>query len=739
MNTLRVRWSTGERSFEPGTIVRAGRNPDADIHLDNANVSRHHVEIAYSPTGWTLRDMGSAQGTWRDGRQLETVDVRGTVSVTLGREGRGEVLTLEASPIGAQRPGAASGYPLPDATDIVASPPGGGLAGSPGSGGGTVIVGDGGQQRPGGALRAEALDGATVVTGDALNVECGGRSYTFMPGQDISIGRDAGCDVPTTNPTVSRRHANLRHDGTQWLLIDNGSAGGTFVDGERITSYPLSGSVAAWLGDDTSGERLVAVARGTSPKRKSAGRPLSRSTMVVGAAIAVALIAAAGFILLRGGGSGPSNDELGQATVRIFGPDRSGSGTIIDAEQGLILTNAHVVAPSAPGSGVRDAVPAELLADNPREVEILVAPALGRAAEPRFVAEVVAVDGYVDLAVLRITKTLMGRLVEPGSVDLDGLVEVAIGDSAGIETGDEIRVFGYPGAAQSTNVTLVDGLVSGAVVNERMRSNEAMFNISAPISRGNSGGLAVNERGELIGVPTILREETVGSMRPSQFALPLIEAARSGEPYVSPYFRPLTDEEISNAGFVDPGPTSGIAFDCSAPAFSGSLGRSVGVAFDFEGFEPQAHQDLMVIVFANNSIAGVTTLDDDWPVAWPESGCATVTVPIDPDTDPAAALSYSIGLGPNYTGGGADGRGAEGTYVHEEEGTVVLESGGVGSITQSSDPVTFVWEREGDTITIRFDFDDSVAAVATLDGDELTFRAGDFSGDEPETFYRQNG
>lgn len=88
-------------------------------------------------------------------------------------------------------------------------------------------------------------------------------------------------------------------------------------------------------------------------------------------------------------------------------------------------------------------------------------------------------------------------------------------------------------------------------------------------------------------------------------------------------------------------------------------------------------------------------------------------------------------------GGGSDGGDAEGTYVHEEEGTVVLDSDGTGSITQSSDPVTFEWEQDGKTITITFDFDDTVTSVATLEGDELTFRAGDFSGGEPETFFRQ--
>ena len=404
--------------------MRIGRDPDADVQPANSNVSRRHVEITHSPSGWVLRDVGSAQGTWRDGRQVQSVEVRGTVQVTLGRERRGEVVTLEASPTAA---------PLVAATELVghavavAAPTEmvGASAATRVSGGGsegTVVVGAP-TNRPGGALRADAIAGATVVTGDALNVECGGRSYTFTPGRDISIGRDAECDVVSQNPTVSRRHARITHDGAGWTLRDEGSSSGTYVDGKRITEHRLVGSVAAWLGDETAGERLVVVASGTNPAT-ARRRSLRRAAPVLGAA-AVLLIVVLGWLMTSGGGSGPSEDELARATVRLVAADRAGSGTIIDATRGLILTNAHVVAPDALGTGVRDVTFAGDLDVGPREVDVLVAPELEKAAEPRFVAEIVAVDGYLDLAVLQITKTVGGQLIEPGSDDLDGLVDVA--------------------------------------------------------------------------------------------------------------------------------------------------------------------------------------------------------------------------------------------------------------------------------------------------------------------------
>jgi S1-C subfamily serine protease len=369
-----------------------------------------------------------------------------------------------------------------------------------------VIVGAAAATRPGGALRAEAIAGATVVTGEALNIECAGRSYTFQPGHDVSIGRDAQCDIVSTNPTVSRRHARITHDESGWTLRDDGSSSGIFVDGERITERHLAGSVAAWLGDDTTGERLVLVASGTNPAKPRKKKTVGVVPIVV--VVGLLVVALAGWLVTRSsGGDGPSNDQLGQATVRLVAGDLAGSGTIVDASRGLILTNAHLAAPDAPGSAVREVTFGESLDPSPREIEVRVAPALGKAAEPRFVAKVVAVDGYLDLAVLKITKTIGGQLIEAGSDDLDGLVPVKVGDSSHLSTGDAIRVFGYPSAAQSSGVTLSAGVVSGQVKDERIESNSAM--LTADIRQ--PGGFA-GTRGELVGVPPHPRERSADAL-----------------------------------------------------------------------------------------------------------------------------------------------------------------------------------------------------------------------------------
>ena len=51
----------------------------------------------------------------------------------------------------------------------------------------------------------------------------------------MTIGRSPDCDCLLTEPSVSRRHAELRRDGERWLLRDLGSRNGTRLNGMRVT------------------------------------------------------------------------------------------------------------------------------------------------------------------------------------------------------------------------------------------------------------------------------------------------------------------------------------------------------------------------------------------------------------------------------------------------------------------------------------------------------------------------
>jgi hypothetical protein len=55
----------------------------------------------------------------------------------------------------------------------------------------------------------------------------------------IVIGRLSSNDVVLSDPNVSRRHAELRHQNGRWLLIDLGSTNGTMVNGKLIREHEL--------------------------------------------------------------------------------------------------------------------------------------------------------------------------------------------------------------------------------------------------------------------------------------------------------------------------------------------------------------------------------------------------------------------------------------------------------------------------------------------------------------------
>jgi pSer/pThr/pTyr-binding forkhead associated (FHA) protein len=68
--------------------------------------------------------------------------------------------------------------------------------------------------------------------------------YDFKQ-ESIVIGRDDGVDVLIDNPSVSRRHAEIRLGEDGWVVEDLGSSNGTFIRGTKI-----QGPQAIGLGDE---------------------------------------------------------------------------------------------------------------------------------------------------------------------------------------------------------------------------------------------------------------------------------------------------------------------------------------------------------------------------------------------------------------------------------------------------------------------------------------------------------
>ncbi len=171
-------------------------------------------------------------------------------------------------------------------------------------------------------------------------------------------------------------------------------------------------------------------------------------------------------ILLAGAARALTPAEIAErakpSVVLIRTPSGLGTGFVV-SKDGRIATNLHVIGAAQEATVV--------LADK-REFKDV---------------EVMAVDDKHDLIVLRI-----------GAKNLQPL---RLGDSSKVKVGERVVAIGNP---LGLDYTVSDGLVSAV----REMSNElTVLQISAPISPGSSGGPLFNDRGEVIGISTLVATE----------------------------------------------------------------------------------------------------------------------------------------------------------------------------------------------------------------------------------------
>ncbi len=144
-----------------------------------------------------------------------------------------------------------------------------------------------------------------------------------------------------------------------------------------------------------------------------------------------------------------------------------GSGVIVEAEKGYILTNNHVV-------------------DKADEIKI-------KLMDKRVIsATVVGTDPKSDLAVLQI--------------EADNLFELELGDSDKLRVGDWVLAVGSPFSANLSH-TVTAGIVSALGRSNVISSRdhyEDFIQTDAAINPGNSGGALLNMEGELVGINTAI-------------------------------------------------------------------------------------------------------------------------------------------------------------------------------------------------------------------------------------------
>jgi S1-C subfamily serine protease len=83
----------------------------------------------------------------------------------------------------------------------------------------------------------------------------------------------------------------------------------------------------------------------------------------------------------------------------------------------------------------------------------------------------------------------------PALYDDDGRYASVCGSSAAVTLGQSVRIFGYPASTGPLHLAVTDGIISSVL-------DGGLLATSAKIDSGNSGGLAVDSRGCIIGVPS---------------------------------------------------------------------------------------------------------------------------------------------------------------------------------------------------------------------------------------------
>ena len=149
----------------------------------------------------------------------------------------------------------------------------------------------------------------------------------------------------------------------------------------------------------------------------------------------------------------------------------AGSGVIVDAGDGIVMTNYHVVR-------------------NADEVNVSLVD--GRNYEAR----IVGTDPELDIAILEI--------------DADDLTEVDLADSNLLEVGDFVVAIGNPfGLGQTVTTGVVSALGRSGL---GIEGYENFIQTDASINPGNSGGALVNLKGELVGINTAIISPAGGNV-----------------------------------------------------------------------------------------------------------------------------------------------------------------------------------------------------------------------------------
>jgi Do/DeqQ family serine protease len=157
----------------------------------------------------------------------------------------------------------------------------------------------------------------------------------------------------------------------------------------------------------------------------------------------------------------------------------AGSGVIVDAKNGYIITNHHVI-------------------ENASEITITL------LDNRSFSAKVIGSDEGADVAVLQAKQP--------------NLIAMTLGDSARLEVGDYVVAIGNPFGLKHTVTAGIVSALGRTGINPD--GYEDFIQTDASINPGNSGGALVNLRGELVGINSAILSRSGGNIGIG-FAIPV--------------------------------------------------------------------------------------------------------------------------------------------------------------------------------------------------------------------------
>ena len=269
-----------------------------------------------------------------------------------------------------------------------------------------------------------------------------------------------------------------------------------------------------------------------------------------------------------------------------------GSGVIVDAQKGYVLTNNHVI-------------------ENAEEIQI-------KLIDKRIIpAKVLGTDPKSDLAILQI--------------DAKDIKQISLGNSDKLRVGEWVLAVGSPFSANLSH-TVTAGIVSALGRSYVMPGNDHYENFiqtDAAINPGNSGGALLNLDGELVGINTAIATGGMDrSNRGVGFAIPsnmikkvmsdLIEKGYVVRSWLGVYIQPVEDKvaRALNLSNRDGALVSDIVEDSPAEKAGLKIGDVI-IEFNGEKIADPSHlKNIVSSTAPGNNSKVVIVRDGDWKTVY---------------------------------------------------------------------------------------------------------------------------